>query len=155
MGLGKLLGAFVAAAMVAYVAAVAFISENVISEQIAVGGVYTVQQELEAFGLNLIGLAARGYGPVLAIGLLLAFVAAAMIKRVLRPLAPIVYPVAGAAAVLSVLLLIDRFMAPPGIGGAIPGARSSLEIGLQSLAGALGGIAFELLRPRRATRARA
>jgi hypothetical protein len=140
--------AYAASAAVAVVAASAFISQRIIAEQSAVGGAYTAAQQIEAFLLNLPGLAAGGYGVALAVALLVAFAVAALLKRVLKPLSAIAYPIAGAAAALGVLWLINTYLAPPGVGGAIPGARSGFELALQALAGAIGGLAFELLRPR-------
>lgn len=140
--------AYAAAALVATLAASAFISQRIIAEQAAVGGRYSIGQQIEAFMLNLPGLAAGGYTPALAIALFVAFVVAALVKRVAKPLAAIAYPTAGAAAALAIIWVINTFLAPPGVGGAIPGARSGLELTLQALAGALGGLAFELLRPK-------
>lgn len=140
--------AWLVSVVVANLAAVALITERVIAEQKAVGAEYNAAEALEAFALNLPGIVSGGYGIAIGIALLVAFPVAALVKRVLRPLAPIAYPVAGAAAVVGVLMLINQFAAPPGVGGAIPGARSTLELALQALAGGLGGLVFEIMRPK-------
>ena len=67
------------------------------------------------------------------------------LKRILKPLAVIAYPVAGAAAMGTILGALE--VVYPGV-GAIGGAQSTVGIALQCLAGAIGGIIFMVLRPR-------
>lgn len=148
MGFLRVVGAYLASVVAAMLAAVAFISQRIIAEQTAVGGEYSLAEQINAFVLNLPGLVSGGYGAALAVALLVGFAVAALVKRLLKPLAPIAYPLAGAAAVVGVILLINQFLAPPGVGGAIPGARSALELALQGFAGAFGGLIFAMLLPK-------
>jgi hypothetical protein len=143
------LAAYVVAVLVTFFTGAAFITWRNIAEQAAVGAQYDANEALMDFALNVPGLLSGGFGPVMAIALFVGFLVAALLKRVLKPLAPIAYPLAGAAAVLAAILIIGAVMAP-GVGGAVPGARSSLELALQALAGALGGLVFEILRPKSA-----
>ena len=83
------------------------------------------------------------YASVMLIALLVAFPVALLVKAVLKPLAPIAYPVAGAAAVGLVVYLIYKTQGP----GAVAAIREPVGIALQMLAGLVGGIVFSLLRP--------
>jgi hypothetical protein len=145
MRLIRTLLAFVAAAAVTYVASAFFYTHQVISKEISVGGVYTMDQGLQTLVLNLQGLTQLGV--IFTIALAVGFAVAFGLKRIVTPLAGIAYPLAGAAAVIAAILLIENTMAKGGA-GAIAGARGALGLGLQGLAGFAGGIVFSLLRPR-------
>ena len=144
MNFGRLFAAYLPAALVTYVVAAGFYTQQIIAKQVAVGATYSLAQDINALLLNIVGL--WQYGATLAIGLLLGFVVGARVKRWLTPLAPVAYPIAGATAVLAVLMLIET-MYSGGV-GAIGGARDGLGIFLQCLAGFIGGGVFERLRPR-------
>lgn len=148
MAIIRTFGAFVVAVAVALLAASAFFTWRVIAAQQAVGAEYTMGQQAETFLMNFTGLAPQ-YGAILGVALAVGFLVAFVLKRILRPLAPIAYPLAGAAAVVAAILLINHFMAP-GVGGAISGARDSFGLALQGLAGAIGGLAFAAMHPRKA-----
>lgn len=148
MGILRYVVAYCAAVAVQFVAGGFFYTQQVLAKQFAVGAVYTPAQQLEAYLANYAGLAPL-YGAVMAIALLLGFLVASVAKRVLKPLAPIAYPIAGAAAVAAAILLIENTAAAGGA-GAIGGARDALGLGLQAASGALGGLVFALLRPKRA-----
>ena len=147
MSLVRIAIAFVAANLATYILAVLFFTQQVIAKQAEIGAVYTLPQKADTFLDNLMGLAGS-YGAVLAIALLLGFLVAAGVKRVLTPLAPIAYPVAGAAAVFTAIYLIENTIAAGGV-GALGGARGLVGIGLQCFAGFVGGGVFALLRGRR------
>ncbi|NOX94364.1 MAG: hypothetical protein GXP04_04505 [Alphaproteobacteria bacterium] len=136
--------AYLAAVIVTYALASAFYTQQVLAKQAAIGAVYTQQQQISTYMDNFAGLAMT-YGLMLAIGLLIAFLIAAVAKRILKPLAPIAYPIAGAAAVFTVIWAIENLVAPGGV-GAIGGARDALGVSLQCLAGAAGGLVFALTR---------
>ncbi len=148
MRYAKIIGAYVAAAVVTVVLASAFFTQRVIAEQTAIGIEYTAAQQSETYLMNLAGLA-PSYGLMLAIALLIGFAVAFGVKQILRPLAPVAYPVAGAAAVVTAIFLIETVMAKGGA-GAIGGARDALGLSLQGLAGAVGGAVFALLTRRAA-----
>ena len=142
----RIVVAYIAAAAVTYMAAAIFYTQQIIAKQLAIGGVYTPGQQVETYLANLLGLSL--YGEAIAAALLIGFVLAAGLKRVLKPLAPIAYPLAGASAVLAVIYLIENTAAAGGA-GAIGGARDALGLALQGLAGALGGAAFAAIAVRR------
>ncbi|MEM9495372.1 MAG: hypothetical protein AAGA09_05170 [Pseudomonadota bacterium] len=140
-------GAFLGAVAVAYLLATAFSTQQVIAKQAAFGATYTPAQQFQTLIANLTGFWA--YGAMLAIALGVGFFVAMLVKRVLTPLAPIAYPVAGAAAVGLMIYLIENVVLPGGV-GIIGGARDALGVALQMGAGASAGVVFEMLRVRRA-----
>jgi hypothetical protein len=97
---------------------------------------------------DLVGLGPQ-YASVLAIGFAIAFLVAALLRRVLKPLAPLAYPLAGAAAVGAALLLMPIALDLPGL-TPLAGTRDGLGFLLQCLAGAAGGVIFDMLARRRA-----
>ncbi|MFZ5616266.1 MAG: hypothetical protein ACOZAA_02945 [Pseudomonadota bacterium] len=111
------------------------------------GAAVTLKQRLSMSAGDLSGLAPQ-YGIVIAIGLFLGFLVAAALRRVLKPLAPIAYPLAGAAAIATALVLMPILLKLDGI-TPIAGARTSLGFALQCLAGAAGGLAFALVAVRK------
>ncbi|MEL6113480.1 MAG: hypothetical protein AAFR20_11820 [Pseudomonadota bacterium] len=139
----RIIFGYILAVIVAVLAASTFYSHQVLAKQEAIGVEFTGAQRLQAYTDNLIGLA-PSYGGVVAIGLLIAFPVAAGLKRVLKPLAAIAYPAAGAAALFTVVWSIENLMAGGGT-GAIGGARDAVGMGLQAVAGALGGLTFALV----------
>lgn len=76
--------------------------------------------------------------PVIAIGLGIGFLVAAVLKKILVPLASIAYPAAGAVAMLTPLLLMKNVF------GVFPilGAQTSTGLVLQIVAGIFGGLIF-------------
>ncbi len=144
MGAVRIIIAYVLGVAVAFVIAVAFFTQQVIGKQAAYGITYTPAQQFETFIDNLTGLA-PGYGMVLSIALFAGFIVAAIVKRIIKPLAPIAYPVAGAAAVGTALYLIETSIAGGGA-GVVGGARDATGFALQCLAGGLGGVVFALAR---------
>ena len=141
----RTIAAFIAAATTAYLLAATFYTRQILMKQAEIGAHYTQAEVVETYLANVTGLA-PAYGLVLTIGLLIAFIIAWGVKRILRPLARVAYPVAGAAAVFTAIYLIENVMAGGGA-GAIGGARSGLGLALQCLAGAVGGFVFSILRP--------
>lgn len=133
--------AYIAATAVAYALASAFFTQRVLAG--GMGAYYTPAQQAQTYYENFLGLA-PAYGVVVAVALLLGFVVAAGVKRIVKPLAPIAYPVAGAAAIFAALWLIEYFKGA----GALSGAKDALGVGLQCLAGLVGGVVFALARGR-------
>lgn len=81
---------------------------------------------------------------VFGIGLLLAFALAALLKPRVPVLAPIAWPLAGALAIATVLVLMHaQFQMTP-----LAGARGADGFVLFCLAGAIGGFVFGWLKPR-------
>jgi hypothetical protein len=139
------LAAFLAAVATTYLASTLFYTHQVIGAEQAVGGVYTTGQQMETFVLNLQGLWLLG--AIIAVALFIGFLVAFVLKRIVKPLAMVAYPAAGAAAIIAAILIIENTMAPGNV-GAIAGARGPLGLALQGLAGAFGGTVFALMRPR-------
>lgn len=144
----RTIAGFLLATATTYILAVAFMTQQVIEKRAAIGAHYTQAQQFSTFTENLTGLAAA-YGVVVMIALLLGFAVAAGVKRILKPLAPIAYPVGGAAAVFTAIYLIENTIAAGGV-GALEGARGAVGIGLQCLAGFVGGVVFALISRRSA-----
>lgn len=142
----KLFRAYLAAFVATYLAACVFYTQQVIAKASAIGAEYTAAQQFETYLANFLGLWV--YGAVIAVALLVGFIVAAVLKRILTPLAAVAYPLAGAAAVLATIYLIENTAAAGGA-GAIGGARDAVGLGLQALAGALGGLVFAALAGRR------
>lgn len=140
----RLISAFLGSVIITYGFASTFYTFRVLSEQRAVGITYTASQQAETYLANFLGLPA--YGAVIAIALAIAFIVASFAKKVLKPLAPIAYPLAGGTAIFVALLLIESQLG--GGAGVIGGAREPLGMALQSVAGATGGLLFDFLRPK-------
>ncbi len=146
MKLGRTILAFLLAVAASYVVAIIFFTQQVIAKRAAIGANYTSEQQLATFVDNFLGLA-PAYGVVVAIALLLGFLVAAGVKRILTPLAPVAYPIGGAAAVYAAIFLIENTAGSGGV-GALEGARGAVGMGLQSFAGFIGGIVFAMMRGR-------
>ncbi|MEM8772043.1 MAG: hypothetical protein AAGD92_10380 [Pseudomonadota bacterium] len=144
MRIVRVAGAFAASVIIAYFFAAVFYTQRVLAKQAEIGALYTPAQQAETYITNLIGLWL--YGAMIAIALLIAFLVAAGVKRVLKPLALVAYPIAGAAAIYVLLTLVEAQLG--GGAGIIGGARTALGVGLQCLAGFLGGTAFAVLTRR-------
>ena len=84
------------------------------------------------------------YLVVILIGFIIAFPIAALLRKFLKRLAPIGYPLAGLAAIGTALgLMYLQFETVP-----ISGARSGLGLAAQLITGAIGGFIFaKLHRP--------
>ena len=130
--------AWLAAGILAYVLA------SVASTQVVLSGIEGVGRDVP-LGVNvsttlddIVGL--RRYLVVILIG----FAVAVFVATMLPALAPIAYPAAGGTAVAVALLVMERLY------GVVPilGAQTDLGLWLQIAAGVLGGIAFEVFRPR-------
>ncbi len=125
-----------------YVMASAFSTHFVLADLAALGAPIDLGQRLSATWADIQGTFA--YGFVIAIGFAVAFFVASLVKAMLPMLAPVAYPIAGAAAVFAALsLIIMQVEQMP-----LSGARSDIGYLFQIFAGALGGFAFELLRPK-------
>lgn len=94
-----------------------------------------------------------GFAPLLALlaagGFLPAFLVTALLLRWWPGQRPLLYPLAGAAAIGTILLLMDATLPITAIGA----ARSLAGVAALVLAGAAGGLAFARLAPARPARA--
>ncbi len=140
MALGYVLAVVITTALGA-----AFHTQMVIRALEQSGATVAPAERLAMTGGDIVGLAPQ-FGLVMALGLLGGFLIAAVLKRVLKPLAPIAYPLAGAVAVGVALTVMG--MAFDGI-TPIAGARTTIGFGLQCLAGAVGGLVFSFFAGRK------
>ena len=145
--------AFILAALVAFLLSCLAMTGYTLAEYAAIGLSPTPGVAFETYWLNLIGLGLPtaqqplSFGLVEALGLLVAFMVAGLVKRVVPVLSPFAYPVAGAVALPVLIILIENVMIGGGV-GVFYGARGPLGLGLQALAGLAGGLVFSLLRRR-------
>jgi hypothetical protein len=141
--------AFGVAAVVTYVLAATFYAQTIIGELTKLGVEVSFMDRVRHSIDDILGMTDSAFGVratyavVLVAGLLVAFPVALGVKAVLKPLARIAYPVAGAAAVGMVVFLIWKTQGP----GAVAAIREPLGVALQVLAGLIGGIVFAVLRP--------
>jgi hypothetical protein len=99
-----------------------------------------MQSDLMTFGPQ--------FAAIVAIALAVGFIVAAVLKRVLTPLAPIAYPLGGACALVAAMFVLPILLKLDGI-TPLAGARGGLGLAFQGLAGALGGLAFALIAGRK------
>ncbi|WOI53051.1 hypothetical protein [Parvularcula sp. LCG005] len=98
---------------------------------------------LEAIWDSLFG--AYLYAVVLVVGFAIAFYVASLVKAAVPVLSLIAYPVAGAAAVFVALSLMKmKYDLYP-----VPGGSDPLGLWVHLACGLVGGIVFELFRPKR------
>ena len=151
----RVLGSFFAWALASLVA---YVLAGVASQQVVLAGVDAYREV--PLGLNarttLAALVALPIGAlylgVIALGFVLAFYVASLVKAALPRLSGIAYPTAGAVAIVVALVLMRaRYDVVP-----ILGAQTTYGFWLQVAAGVIGGIVFEIVRPkgREAARAR-
>jgi hypothetical protein len=145
MNFPRTIAAYAASVAATYLLSAVFYTNRVLAGQASFGATYTPAQQAETYLTNIAGLWL--YGAMIAIALLAAFAVAWGVKRVLKPLAPVAYPVAGGAAIYVLLALVEAQLG--GGAGVIGGARTGLGVALQCLAGFVGGVVFASVRPRR------
>lgn len=138
---------FLAALGVGYLLSAFFLTVQTLS---AYSGLQANPQVIaETFGMNVTGLATSSpFIAILAVCFMIAFAIAAVLKRILKPLAPVAYVIAGAAALPALFYLVENVMLGGGV-GAFFGARDPEDLALQALAGAAGGLVFTLIAVRR------
>jgi hypothetical protein len=141
--------AFILAWLVAYTASVAFYTRQILAGYAELGLSIPFADAFSTFRDNFAGQLQSPDGPswgiIVAVALAVAFLVAAGVKRIIRPLASVAYPVAGAAAIGGILALIESQF--PGV-GAIGGARTALGVALQMSAGLIGGVVFSIVANR-------
>ena len=139
--------AYIASVLVTYVTAAVAQSQFILARQEAlIGKSIPVSDRLAFTWSDLIGLAVPSalplsYPMIIGVALLIAYPVAALVGRILKPLRAIRYPAAGAAALFSMLSLMDAAF------GAMPISGASTFGGLlsQAAAGGVGGLLFQAL----------
>lgn len=132
---------FAIAALLTFVLASLAHSQQVLSRLMALGIDVTAPVYLSSSIDDLIGLL-PGYGPVIAIAMLLGWSVGALIKRYATKVSGYIYPLTGALA----MLVMHLAMYPLLNVTLIAGARGSTGLLLQCLAGLVGGYLFSRLR---------
>ena len=141
-----LVASFVVTVVVTYVVACLFQSWFAIQALKAVGAEFTFNAWLRTIGHDLYGLAFNGkyisYSQMIAIGFLIALPTAALCNKLL-PLPPaLIYSVAGATAMATILYNVQEFFFDLVL---FSGTRGLAGWSAQLVAGALGGLVFSYL----------
>lgn len=103
----------------------------------AMGAEIPFATRLSAIGQDLLGFAPT-YAAIVAVGFLIAFAMTGLIRRYAQRIGRWLHAVAGGAAILITLLLMQTVLGM----SVIAGARGVLGIALFSLIGVLGGAVF-------------
>jgi hypothetical protein len=141
--LGKKLGIYLAAVFTAYLLAVAAATQHVAGRLAAMGVEVDISQRLAMTASDLFGMAGM-FLPIIAFGLLIAFLVTALLCRWLPRWRTPLYVLAGASALLCIhVALHQAFGLTP-----IPAARTMAGLFLQGLAGAAGGFVYITLNLR-------
>ena len=140
----KLIAAFVASVAAATILAVVFQTQFVLGELIALGVAIPLGVRLETTLFDLAGMGPT-YGGLIGVGFLIAFPVATLVSRALPIPKPVLFILAGAATMATILALFDLML------GSMPisGARGDAGMAVQALAGAVGGFVFSRWRPGR------
>ncbi len=138
--LARRFGAWLLAVAVAYALASLAASQSVIGSLAAMGIDVPTGDQLEMMLRDLLGMA-NMFLPMVAFALLMAFMTAALLCRWLARWRIPLYAVAGAAAVITIHLVLHlAFGLTP-----IAIARTPGGLALQGVAGAAGGLCYVLL----------
>ena len=133
--------AFLASVIAATVLACLFQTQFVISGLNQIGGNIDMAERLKMTGYDIAHLS-RLYGIFIAIGLLIAFIAAALFFRMIKAKRTVIYVVAGMCCFIVMLFLMKQvFFGVP----IIAGARTGLGLAFQALAGGIAGYLFARL----------
>jgi hypothetical protein len=152
----RVLVAFALAVVATYVIGSVLYTQSVLSGLTGLGVEVSLGERLALTGRNIAGMTDSAFGgfvlghistypEAVVVGLLIAYLVATPVRMLLKPLAPIAYPAAGAVALFAIVYFIHTSLSP----GLFAGARSGVGMALQALAGALGGLVFALLLPKR------
>ena len=140
---------YLAAVILAYVAASIFQSLCVLVVLERAGAEIPAGDWLRTLVHDLYGFTFLGYaplGPAIMAGFIIAMPAAAIIHKLLGLPRAILYPLAGATAIATIMYIVKINFYGVTI---FPGTRGWYGYGLQLIAGALGGIVFARLSKER------
>lgn len=138
------LGCWLLAALLAYVLGSIIATQFILANVAELGPEVDMATRLSATGHDLVGLSSS-YLLLIAVGMLLGLPVGAGLARLLPRLRPWLYVAAGAAAVITIHLLIKAVLGLSGIAA----TRTLAGLLAQGAAGAVGGYLFYLLRGRR------
>lgn len=134
----KIMAAWVLAVLATVLVGVVFQTQNVIARLNDIGANVSLTDRLSMTSYDIIHLGSL-YGAFIAIAFLIAFLAGGIVFHLAKFGRPFVYVVAGAVAMLIMLLAMKQVFFDTHL---IAGARDALGISLQMLAGAIGGFVF-------------
>lgn len=138
--LGRKLANYLGAVAVAYLLAAISSTQSVIASLSHMGVAVPLDDRLSMTLHDIAGMAAM-FLPMVAFALLVAFMTAALLSRWISRWRPMLYAVAGAAAVVSIHLLLHlAFSVTP-----IAIARTGVGLLIQGIAGAAGGLTYLFL----------
>ena len=140
---------YLAAVVVTYVAASIFQSLCVLVTLEQAGAEIAMGKWLHTLWHDLYGFTFSGYvslGPAVMVGFIIAMPTAALMHKFLSLPRGILYPLAGAAAMATILYIIKLNFHGVTL---LPGTRGWSGFGLWLLAGAFGGAVFARLSKRR------
>jgi hypothetical protein len=143
MGFVRVVGGYVVAVLALGFAATVLSSVMVLAMLEAVGADIGTGQAMSQIGDDLAGFGPL-YSALIALALAVAFIAAALVTRVLRPLRPIVFVVAGAVAMGVMLTLMEQVFFGVQM---VAGARTTAGFLAQVGAGAAAGLIYAMLTP--------
>ena len=141
LNFAKLTLHFLVAAIIAFLFASIFHTQFVLHELTKVGVEIDMTTRLSGTFDDLMGLA-PGYGPIIAIALLLGFLIMTAVKRFIPSLGYWAYPLAGILAIGTAHLAMHPIFNVT----LIAGARSTMGIVFQCIAGFVGGYVFMRFR---------
>ena len=137
---------FIVAVLAAEVLGAIFQVQGTIWQQFSPQGIeIPMDTQLSWTRHDIVGLL-PSYGLILAAGFLIAFLVGSLISMLMPGLRNVIFLLAGAAAVLTIFLL-----AKPVIWNVTPiyGARDTIPLILQCIAGAFGGFLFAVISRKR------
>ncbi len=138
--LGTRLAIYLSAVVVTYLLAAVAATQSVISSLAGMGVPVDLTGRLTMTLKDLVGMAGM-FLPMVAFGLLIAFMATALICRYLRQWRIPLYTIAGATAMVCLHLALNlAFGITP-----VAAARTAAGLVIQGLAGAAGGLTYVLL----------
>lgn len=137
----EIIAAWIGATVIAYVLCAVFSQSIVLRGLMELGLEIPLMDRLGSVAHAVVNMNALAV--VIGLGFVVAFYIASIFKAALPALRPLAYPLAGAATVATALYAMKAMF------GMFPilGAQETLGFWLQIAAGAMGGIAFEVMRP--------
>jgi len=144
------LAIYLSAVVVAYLVAAITATQSVVSRLAGMGVPVSFTERLSMTLSDIVGMAGM-FLPMIAFGLLIAFMATALICRYRNQWRVPLYIIAGAAALVCIHLALNlAFGITP-----VAIARTTAGLAMQAIAGAAGGLTYVLLSRSRFARAAA
>jgi hypothetical protein len=143
MGFVRVVGGYVVAVVMLGVAATVLSSVMVLAMLETVGAEIDAGQAMGQISDDLAGFGPL-YSALIALALAVAFIAAALVTRLVRPLRAVIFTVAGAVAMGVMLTLMEQVFFGVQL---VAGARTTAGFLAQVGAGAAAGLIYAVLTP--------